>query len=506
MMLDMNRKRVFDEARLLAEANVNIVGSEDSPAPPDDVIESYDKYGLMYWEIFFQCWRMYPGSETAHYPLDHQLAVAEVNDLVKRFRNSPAIVAWFTANEVMVDEELYTASKKAVKTLDPTRPFIPTTSIDWDVDKLTPYIKEDLPTGTTDDGAPDYNWNPPAYFFDKVEEVHLQMFRNELGVPAIPAYSSLLRFIPSANPEHPQNRKNPIFPLDSVWAEHGAWDGLNYCFRGYDNAIRTFYGNLATVKQYADNAQLVNADSYRAMFEAANHRMWDITSGVMIWKLNSCWPDVGWQIYDWFLNPGAAYFFAKKAMEPLHIQMNGNNRSLSVINATQRSHHGMTVMAQIIDWNMKVLWSYKDTVSVKADSYFECLKIPKPMDSAPVYFVKLSLQDQKGHLISENLYWECAQHEDFSSLAVLPKVSLKKTVTITNQDKELRIEVNLKNETRSVSFFNRLILHTDQSGGEVLPTFWSDNYLTLFPGEEKTVTANVAINDLAGGKPLIVIE
>ena len=194
------------------------------------------------------------------------------------------------------------------------------------------------------------------------------MFRNELGVPAIPAYSSLLRFIPSANPEHPQNRKNPIFPLDSIWAEHGAWDGLNYCFRGYDNAIRTLYGNPTTVKQYADNAQLVNADSYRAMFEAANHRMWDITSGVMIWKLNSCWPDVGWQIYDWFLNPGAAYFFAKKAMEPLHIQMNGNNRSLSVINATQRSHHGLTVKAQIIDWNMKVLWSYKDTVSVKADS------------------------------------------------------------------------------------------------------------------------------------------
>ena len=506
MLLDMRRKRIFDEARLLAEANVNIVGSEDSPAPPDDVIESYDKYGLMYWEIFFQCWRMYPGSETAHYPLDHQLAVAEVNDMVKRFRNSPAIVAWFTANEVMVDEELYTASKKAVKTLDPTRPFIPTTSIDWDVNKLTPYIKEDLPTGTTDDGAPDYNWNPPAYFFDKVEEVHLQMFRNELGVPAIPAYSSLLRFIPSANPEHPQNRKNPIFPLDSIWAEHGAWDGLNYCFRGYDNAIRTLYGNPTTVKQYADNAQLVNADSYRAMFEAANHRMWDITSGVMIWKLNSCWPDVGWQIYDWFLNPGAAYFFAKKAMEPLHIQMNGNNRSLSVINATQRSHHGLTVKAQIIDWNMKVLWSYKDTVSVKADSYLECLKIPKPKDSAPVYFVKLSLQDQKGHLISENLYWECAQHEDFSSLAALPKVSLKKTVTITNQGKELRIEVKLKNETGSLSFFNRLILHTDQSGGEVLPTFWSDNYLTLFPGEEKTVTANVAINDLAGGKPLIDIE
>ena len=506
MMLDMNRNRVFNEARLLAEANVNLVGSEDSPAPTDDVIESYDKYGLMYWEIFFQCWRMYPGSETAHYPLDHNLAISEVNDILKRYRNSPAIVAWFTANEVMVDEDLYMASKKAVKTLDPSRPFIPTTSIDWDAEKLTPYIREDLPTGTTDDGAPDYNWNPSAYFFDKVEEVHLQMFRNELGVPAIPAYNSLLKFIPSANPEYPQNRKNPIFPLDSIWAEHGAWDGLNYCFRGYDNAIRTLYGNPTSVKQYADNAQLVNADSYRAMFEAANHRMWDITSGVMIWKLNSCWPDVGWQVYDWFLNPGAAYFYAKKAMEPLHIQMNGNNRFLSVINATHQCRQGLSVEAQLIDFNMKVLWSYKDTVSIYADTYRECLKIPKPMECTPVYFVKLSLRGEGGQLISDNLYWQCSQHEDFSTLAGLPKIKLKKTVTIADLGKELKIEVRLQNETNSLSFFNRLKLCSDKTGEELLPTFWSDNYFTLFPGEEKTIIAIVAKSELAGRQPFIHIE
>lgn len=506
MMLDRNRKRVFDEARLLAEANVNVVGSEDDPAPTDDVIESYDKYGLMYWEIFFQCWRMYPGSETAHYPLDHALAKSEANDMIKRYRNSPAIVAWFTANEVIVDEDLYTSTRKAVKALDPSRPFIPTTSIDWDVDKLTPYIKDDLPTGTTDDGAPDYNWNPQPYYFDKVEEVHLQMFRNEMGVPSIPTYSSLLKFIPSADPKQFQNLKNPIYPLDSIWAEHGAWDGPNYCFRAYDNAIRTLYGNPLTTRQYADNAQYVNADSYRAMFEGANHRMWDITSGVMIWKLNSCWPDVGWQIYDWFLNPNAAYYFSKKAMEPIHIQMNANNRQLSVINATHRELHQFTIEAEVVDLNMKTLWKHTDTVSVKADSYKECVNIPKPMNSSPIYFVKLSLKDENGGLISDNLYWNCAQHEDFSALTTLPKTQLKKTVTITEQGKELKIDVKLKNEGNSLSFFNRLKLCKDNIGTEVLPTFWNDNYVTLFPDEEKIITAVVAKSDLAGAPPIIDIE
>ena len=113
MMLDRNRKRVFDETRLLAEANVNIVGNEDDPSPTDDVMESFDKYGLMYWEVFFQCWRMYPGSETANYPLDHQLGAAEVVDMVKRYRNNPSVVLLESGNKGVSEEHM--ADMKAVR-------------------------------------------------------------------------------------------------------------------------------------------------------------------------------------------------------------------------------------------------------------------------------------------------------------------------------------------------------------------------------------------------------
>jgi beta-galactosidase/beta-glucuronidase len=505
MLLDMNRKRVFDEARLLAEANVNILGNEDAPSPSEDVLESYDKYGLMYWEVFFQCWRMYPGSETAHYPLDHQLAGSEVKDIIQRYRNNPSVVAWFAANEVIVDEDLYLITKSMVKALDTTRPFIPTTSIDWDVDKLTPYIKEDLPTGTTDDGAPDYNWNPSAYYFDKVNEVHLQQFRNELGVPAIPTFNSLKKFIPTVTKSR-QQLFNPIYPLDSLWAEHGAWDGPNYCFRSYDNTIRTLYGNPATAEEYANNAQYINADSYRAMFEAANHRMWNITNGVMLWKLNSCWPDVGWQIYDWFLNPNAAYFFTKKATEPLHIQMNANTGKLSVVNATHNKKHNLVADAKIIDFNMQTVWTHSDTLSLEADSYKEEITIPKYTTGNQVYFVKLTLKDTQGNVLSDNLYWQCSQHEDFSSLAGLAKVKLTKEVSVVDQDKETKWTVKLKNETAHLSFFNCLSLCDKITKEDILPSFWSDNYITLFPGEEKTITVVAANEDLQGKHPVIEIR
>ena len=34
MLLDMNPKRMYDEARLLANAGVNMIANEDMPSPP----------------------------------------------------------------------------------------------------------------------------------------------------------------------------------------------------------------------------------------------------------------------------------------------------------------------------------------------------------------------------------------------------------------------------------------------------------------------------------------
>jgi beta-galactosidase/beta-glucuronidase len=503
-MLQADRKRIFDEARLLAEANVNIVGSEDAPSPPDEVLESFDKYGLMYWSVFFQCYRMYPGTPSEHNPLDHKLATTEVRDIVRRYRNNPSVIAWFATNEVIVDEDLYRSTRQAVKALDPSRPFIPTTSHDWNIDRLTPYMKEDMPTGTTDDGEPDYRWCPPAFFFNKVEEVHLQQFRNELGVPSIPLYSSLRKFIPTSAIRPAGTASDSIFPLDSIWAEHGAWDGeQHYCFGDYDHAIRRELGQPLSCEDYAQKAQIVNADSYRAMFEAANHRMWDITSGVMIWKLNSCWPDVGWQIYDWYLNPNASYFFTKRAMEPIHIQMNANDHRVSIINTTSNELKNVHVNAEIVDVNMNVKQVLEDNITIGADCYKESFSIPQITDTTSVYFVKLVLEDSSHHLLSDNLYWLSA-NDNFKQLVSMPKVTLKQEVDVSDTGKEYHITLHLLNNTDKISFFNHFTLLNPTTREEILPAFWSDNFITLFPSESKTMTVVVAKQDANGQYPLIV--
>lgn len=503
-LLNYSEKRVYDEARLLAKANVNMVANEDAPSPPDLVLDSYDKYGLMYWETFYQCYRMYPGDTlTQNNPLDHELALGEAQDIIKRYRNHPSLVIWCASNEVVVAEDLYTGLRKNVFNLDGTRPFLAASSTAWDIDKLTPYIKEDLPLGTTDDGDPDYNWNPEHFYFDKILEVNKQAFRNELGVASVPVYSSLKKFIPKFS----KDTDGPYFPLDSTWAEHGAWDDNNYAFRGYDNAIRTLYGKPKSVEDYAKKAQFVNANSYRAMFEAANHRMWDITSGVMLWKLNDCWPSVLWQLYDWYQCQNAAYYYSLKAMEPVHIQMNANKPVVSAINRRHVALDSLAVDVRVVDFNMKTVWMKSESLNIGADMFKELFEIPHGLKLTPVYFVKLGLKEKDGTMLSENVYWlSTGALPDYSGLSDLEPVPVEMTANKEVDGKENHITVKLANNTGKLAFFNRLVITKGKGGEEVLPTFWDSNFIILFPGEEKTVKATIETEDLHGEEPYLSID
>ena len=59
MYFDDSPKRIYDQARLMANANITLIGSEDMPSPSEDWLDSWDKYGLMNWHVFYQCYRMF---------------------------------------------------------------------------------------------------------------------------------------------------------------------------------------------------------------------------------------------------------------------------------------------------------------------------------------------------------------------------------------------------------------------------------------------------------------
>jgi len=56
---------------------------------------------------------------------------------------------------------------------------------------------------------------------------------------------------------------------------------------------------------------------------------------------------------------------------------------------------------------------------------------------------------------------------------------------------------------KTVGFFAGLKVRQGPGGAEVLPITWSDNYVTLWPGQSVTVQASYRAADVGGAVPTV---
>ncbi|MBM3891124.1 MAG: hypothetical protein FJ388_18585 [Verrucomicrobia bacterium] len=475
------------------------------PVLSDEFLDACDRHGLMYWMSFYGTYWVAP--ET-NWPLDHDLLAQCGVDVIKRHRNHPSLVLYSCVGEGMPSQDIYQTWRKNVVELDKTRLFIPTI----DVRVKAPWIDQDLPTGLHDAGT-FWEVSPPGYY-QRVRDGKKWMFNTETSIASLPPINNLRKFIPDT-----LKSRGP----DAAWAHHDA----SHYIKDFDPAIRLFYGPPHNAVDYCWKAQLLSAERHRAWSEAVNHRMWDITSGLWQWKLNSCWPSVGWQIYDWYLKPMVSSFYYKSAFEPLHVQLSPLDGTVTIVNRRLQSAPNLAVQASVYDSHSKLRWEKRATASVGANTYRDVFVVPPLANPTPVYFAKLRLL-QDGQPASENFYWlsskpyadinadlnalprggftahSATNTADFSALAQLPPVKLNVSHQIERRGQQ-RIHVRLQNPTDRLAFFIQLALTRERQGDEVLPVFWSDNYFSLLPGESKTVEATFAAEDLHGATPVIEV-
>lgn len=497
ILFDWDAKRMEAEIRYLTDANINIVYFEDIPNPPTPFLELCDRYGLMFGNCFYGCYWMQPGKP---YPLDLELLFRGTIDIIHRYRNHPSLVLYMAMNEGETREDVYTRWRKEIVERDGTRLWIPSGSFPDDRKNVPAWIKPDLPTGVNDYPPKSYGWVEPAQFFRWVRESRNWMFMLESGCPTPPPIDSLLRFLPDAEAAPP----GPTFPVTAAWAHH---DACHY-FKPYDAALRKLYGQPKSLLDYLAKGALLSADQHRAMFEAANHRMWDVTSGFSQWKLNACWPCVEWQLYDYYLRPLVSHFYVKKACEPLHVQLTPLDRAVTVVNNRLTPQPGLQVRARVFDFASKLRWEKRASVDMPANGYRETLTIPSPgeLKLTPVYFVKLELSDAAGNLLSDNLYWLASNDAaDLAKLEELPRVRLESSFTVRTAGPERIAEVQVKNPTERIAFFAHLVLTKGPRGEEILPVLWDDNYLSLAPGESRKVCARFAAADQGAAAPALEV-
>jgi hypothetical protein len=64
----------------------------------------------------------------------------------------------------------------------------------------------------------------------------------------------------------------------------------------------------------------------------------------------------------------------------------------------------------------------------------------------------------------------------------------------------------LHNPAPTVALAAHLQLHRATSGERVLPVYYTDNYVSLVPGEDKTITIEAAAASLKGDNPLVLVD
>jgi exo-1,4-beta-D-glucosaminidase len=231
-----------------------------------------------------------------------------------------------------------------------------------------------------------------------------------------------------------------------------------------------------------------------------------------------------WHLYDFYLRPGGSYFGAKKACEPLHVQLAYDDRSVVVVNGTLEERRGLRATARVLDLASKERFARTEAVDVGADGVVKAFRVPEPAGLTPAYFVFLALDDPAGRAVSRNVYWlsttpdvlawdksewyvtPVRRHADLTALQHLPPADVKAEARFERLSREGRARVVLENPSPAIAFFVRLTVRKGEGGEEVLPVLWEDNDVTLLPGERREIAASYALSDLGGAAPALAID
>jgi hypothetical protein len=480
MMLNRDYQRYDYELRLCRNANVNMVRVWGGGlGETDDFYELADRYGLLVWQDFWITGDTNGGFKgSADWPLQTNVFVSNVISTIYRIRNHPSLLVWTGGNEGHAREELYNAMRDNVATLDGTRPFIPCSS---GFSKAPKAWKgswpDDRPAGVYSGGP--YSWQDDAQYYRLVDAGKDWVFKDETGLPSQPPYNTLAKIIPNLVPDPALP-----YPLNNTWGYHDACTG-NGKYDTYYKAMADRYGTPVSMRDFSDKMQLLNAGGYRGIFEAAGHKL-NETGGVMLWKLNAAFPSVVWQVFDWYLEPNAGYYFMQRACEAVHIQLNLDDSAVALINRGYVKRAGLHYAAEVIGLSGVSLYRQEGRAGLDTTDVKEVLSLRDVLRKATgISFVSLSLRDAAGKLLSQNVYWMSPGH-DFTGLRSMPvaQVDIKVLAKVVKEGYVYRT-VQLTNVSKQLAFFLNPQIIND--GEEVLPSFWSDNYFSIPAGQSVTV-------------------
>jgi exo-1,4-beta-D-glucosaminidase len=501
MFLRDDPKRMETEFSYVENLGLNTIRSEGK-LEDARFYELADREGIMILAGWECCDKWESWAKTGGKPwdaTDEKVAAASMASEARLLRNHPSVIGFLIGSDNAPPAAI---SKMYVDTLH---------AEDWSL----PIIAAAVDGATAETGpsgmkmAGPYSWIPPAYWYaDKLGGAF--GFDSEVSAGAsIPLMDDLNRMLSPQELEalwkYPQARQ---FHASAAWS-------IFATIEPFDTALAKRYGPPKSLEDYVAKSQLENYDNVRAQFEAFNAHMDAAkpSTGVIYWMLNNAWPSLHWHLYDYFLNPAGAYFGAKIANEPVHIQYSYDTRAIMLVNHTLTKEHGLraVIRARNLDGSVAFERRLQD-IDLPANGARQLDMLPALNGLSRTYFIELELAAADGKAISRNVYWLSTQtdeldwahsnwyitpvtrYADLTPLETLPAATSEVRATMRHEGALdiATVTLTVPPSSKAVALFQHVSIKRSAGGEPVLPILWSDNDVTLWPGESITLTAHFA--------------
>ncbi|WP_328647201.1 carbohydrate-binding protein [Amycolatopsis sp. NBC_00348] len=518
LFLRWNAQYAADKLAYVKDLGLNTVRLEGH-IEPDEFFDLADRMGVLTlpgWECCDKWEGQVNGSEKGDpwTAADYPIAKASMTAEAERLRDHPSVISFLIGSDFAPDATIEKNYLDALKAADWATPIVPAASA-----KSSPQLGA---SGMKMNGP--YDYVPPNYWYDKA---HTDLggafgFNSETSAgPDIPTMDTLKRMMSPSE-------------LDTLWKSpstaqyHRSSSSTFANLKLYGDALTGRYGKPASLDDFVRKAQLAQYENVRAEFESHSRNFSDSSNpstGIIYWMLNSGWTSLHWQLFDAYLDQNGSYFGAKKANEPLHIQYSYDNKSVVVVNHNHDAAANLTASVKLynLDGTEKFTQS-KTALSVGGDgAKTTALTIPAVSGLSTTYLAKLVLTDPSGKEVSRNVYWlstkadtldwdnsdwyytPTTSYADLTGLNSLGQVAVDTTAnSAANSDGTTTTKVTLKNSSTGklpAFFVDAHVLGA--AGAPVLPVTWTDNQVSLWPGESATLTATYRTADLKGATPSV---
>ena len=452
--MDDSRKRVSIEHlepyfRLHRDAHVNMIRDWMGQDTEENFYALADKYGLMVWNDFWE--------STQGYNLEAQnpaLFLENARDSILHFRHHPSIAVWCGRNEGVPQPIINEGLATLTRTLDHTRYY----------------------TGSSNQ----VNLrNSGPYQFQPLESYYRinRGFSVELGIPSVPTLESIESFIPEAD----------RWPVSDTWAYHDWHQSGNGAVAPFMQHMETEFGAPSSLEDFERKAQMLDYVGHRAIFEGFTAHLWEPNSGRMIWMTQPAWPSMEWNFLSPDYDTQSSFYGTQKACEPVHAQLNLTDGAVDLINLGEARSLKVRVLVTSVDGKTISDQTIQIDAAANARSAVGKPDLDKLADGHAV-LIRLSVNDAAGAAVSDNFYWWAKDEASLRELNSLPQAKLSASAAVAASGSERKATIKITNTSATPALMIKLTLKDSVTGARILPAYYSENYVSMLPGEERVIT------------------